>query len=111
MRRAALVALGLYVCVVGAIVHRHVGVVGGVEWPWGAALAAAVTYVTAVAAGVLERRGAAWFALGWAVGLLSLQWSPGGSYLVAADWLGWGFTVSSLGVVVLAVLKPPRVVP
>ncbi|MRJ76635.1 hypothetical protein GEV29_08815 [Aeromicrobium sp. SMF47] len=110
MRRAALVLLGLYVCVLGAVVHRHVWVVGGIDWPWGAALAVLVAYAVAVASGVLVRLGAAWFALGWAVGLLALQWSPGGSYLVAADWLGWGFTVSSLGVVVLAVLKSPRLV-
>lgn len=110
MRRAALGLLGLYVCVLGAVVHRHVWVVGGIEWPWGAVLATAATYVVALAAGLVVRLGAAWFALGWAVGLLALQWSPGGSYLVATDWLGWGFTVSSLGVVVLAVLKPPRLV-
>lgn len=108
MRRAALVVLGLYVSLVGAVVHRHVWVAGGVDWPWGAVLAAAVTYVVAVAAGRVVRVGAAWFALGWAAGLLALQWSPGGSYLVATDWLGWAFTLATLGVVVLAVLKPPR---
>ncbi|NRQ51488.1 hypothetical protein [Aeromicrobium stalagmiti] len=110
MRRAALLVLGLYVCVLGAVVHRHVWFAAGIEWPWGLALVIAVTYVVAVASGLVARVGGAWFTLGWAIALLSLQWSPGGSFLIAADWLGWSFTAACLGVIVLAVAKPPRLV-
>lgn len=108
MKRFLLVLLGLYVCVLGSVTHRHVWVADGVTWPWGLVLAIAVTYVVAVAAGLLARTGSAFFALGWAGGLLGLQLSPGGSYLIASDWLGWTFTAVSLGCIVLAMVRPPR---
>ena len=53
--------------------------------------------------------GGAWLALGWAVGLLALQWSPGGGYLVASDGLGLSYTAGCLGVIVLCVALRPRV--
>lgn len=108
MKRFLVAALGLYVCLLGAVTHRHVWVAGGVTWPWGLVLAIAVTCVVAVAAGLLVHTGSAFFALGWAAGLLALQWSPGGSYLIASDWLGWAFTAVSLGGIVLAMVRPPR---
>lgn len=109
MLRAALAVLGLYVCLLGAVVHRQVWVAGGVDWPWGLAVSIAVTGVVTLAANGVLRIGGAWFALGWASGLLALQWSPGGSYLIASDWLGLAFTVGSLGVIVVLVTLRPRV--
>lgn len=108
MKRFLVAVLGLYMCVLGAVTHRHVWNAGGVDWPWGLVAAIAVTYVVAVAAGLLARTGSACFALGWAGGLLALQWSPGDSYLIASDWLGWVFTGVSLGGIVLAMVRPPR---
>ena len=101
--------LGIYVCVVGAVVHRHVWVAGGVDWPWGLLAAVAATFAIARAAGIVVRVGGAWFACGWALGLMLLQVAGGDSYLVATDWLGWLFSAGCLGVIVLAVLRPPRV--
>jgi hypothetical protein len=109
--RVALVVVGAYVCVLGAVVHRHVWSAGGVAWPWGLAVAIAVTALVAVAAGDAMRVGGAWLALGWAGALLALQWSPGGSYLVASDWLGLTFTAGSLGAIVLAVAVRTRLGP
>lgn len=109
MKRAALVVLGAYVCVIGAVVHRHTWPAGGTSWPWGLVVVVAATWAVARAADLVTRVGAAWFALGWALALLGLQYSPGGSYLVASDWLGLAFSAGSLGVIVLVVVKPPRV--
>lgn len=108
MKQAGLVALGAYVGVVGAIVHRHIWWIGGVQWPWGLALVAAVTYVVALAAGRVVAVGAAWFGIGWAAVLMAQQLAPGDSYLVASDWLGWSFTIACLGAIVVAVARPPR---
>ncbi|MCW2830789.1 MAG: hypothetical protein JWP31_1481 [Aeromicrobium sp.] len=109
MKRAALVILGAYVCVLGSFVHRNVTIAGGVDWPWGLVVVVAVTYLVTVAADLVTRVGGAWFGLGWAIGLMVQQISPGGSYLVASDWLGWSFTAASLGAIVVAVVRPPRV--
>lgn len=109
MRRVALAVLGAYVCLLGAVVHRQVWAAGDVTVPWGLIAAIAVTGVVAVAANELMRIGSAWFALGWSVGLLSLQWSPGGGYLIASDWLGLSFTVGCLGVIVAGVVLRPKV--
>ncbi len=108
MVRAALSLLGIYVCLLGAVVHRQVWSVGGVTLPWGLVLVVAVTGLVTVAANRVMRVGGAWVTLGWSVGLLALQWSPGGSYLVASDWLGLSFTAGCLGVIVLAVVRAPR---
>jgi len=94
--------------VIGAIVHRHRAEVGGVDVPWGLVLAVTVTYVVARAAGLVTRVGGAWFALGWAIALMAQQYSPGGSYLVASDWVGWAFTAGSLGGIVVAVVRRNR---
>jgi hypothetical protein len=109
--RVALVVVGAYVCLLGAVVHRQVWVVGGATWPWGLVAVIGVTALVTVAAGHVTRIGGAWIALGWAGALLSLQWSPGGGYLVASDGLGIAFTVGCLGVIVLAVTVRTRLGP
>ena len=109
MLRGALAALGVYVCLLGAVVHRQVWQAGGVDWPWGLAAAIAVAAVVTLAANGLLPIGGAWVALGWGLGLLFLQWSPGGGYLVASDPLGLSFTVGSLGAIVLGVVLRPKV--
>ncbi len=111
MRRAALVVLGIYVCLLGAVLHRQVWRVGDVSWPWGLVVVVAMTCVVTLAADGISRVGGAWIALGWAAALLALQWSPGGSYLVASDWLGLSFTVACLGGIVICVSMRPRVGP
>lgn len=108
MKRAALVLLGAYVGVVGAFVHRHVWRSHGVDWPWGVLLAVVVTYAVVLAAERIVPTGGAWFGLGWGIVLLAQQFSPGGSYLVASDWLGWSFTIGSLGAIVVGVVRTPR---
>ena len=111
MLRAALVVVGAYVCLLGAVVHRQVWAAGGVTWPWGLVAVVVVTALVTVAAGEVMRIGGAWLALGWAGALLILQWSQGDSYLVASDWLGLVFTAASLGVIVLAVAARTRLGP
>ena len=108
MKRAALLALGAYVSVLGAFVHRHHWQVLGVEWPWGLVLAIAVTYAVTLAADRVTKVGGAWFGLGWGIVLLAQQLSPGGSYLLASDWLGWSFTIGCLGAIVVGVARTPR---
>lgn len=111
MLRAALVVVGAYVCLLGAVVHRQVWVAGGVTWPWGLVAAVGVTALVAVAAGQVMRIGGAWLALGWAGALLLLQLSQGDSYLVASDGLGLVFTGASMGAIVLAVAMRTRLGP
>ncbi|MET0767926.1 MAG: hypothetical protein ABWY50_09805 [Aeromicrobium sp.] len=105
--RAGVALLGVYVCLLGAVVHRHVWRAADISWPWGVLVVVAATCAVTLAANRVSRLGGAWFALGWAAGLLSLQWSPGGGYLVASDWLGLSFTVGCLGVIVLCVVLRP----
>lgn len=109
MLRAALAVLGAYVCLLGAVLHRHVWRAGDVSWPWGLVVVVALTGLVTLAANRVMRIGGAWVAIGWAAGLLALQWSPGGSYLVASDWLGLSFTACGLGVIVVCVALRPRV--
>ena len=80
--RAGLAILGVYVCLLGAVVHRQVWRAADVTWPWGLIAVVVVTGLVTIAAGRALTLGGAWLALGWAVGLLALQWSPGGGYLV-----------------------------
>jgi hypothetical protein len=108
VKRAALVVLGAYVGVMGAFVHRHMWRSQGVEWPWGLLLAIAATYAVVLAADRLAPVGGAWFGLGWAIMLMAQQFSPGGSYLIASDWVGWSFTIGCLGAIVAGVVRPPR---
>jgi len=107
--RAGLAILGVYVCLLGAVVHRQVWRAADVTWPWGLIAVVVVTGLVTIAAGRALTLGGAWLALGWAVGLLALQWSPGGGYLVASDGLGLSYTAGCLGVIVLCVALRPRV--
>jgi hypothetical protein len=109
VKRIVLVVVGAYLCVVGAIVHRQTAYAHGVGWPWGLVLVLAATVAVVRAAVGFSRLGAAWLGLGWALALTGLQFSPGGSYLVASDWHGWVFTAGCLGVIVVAALRTPRV--
>jgi hypothetical protein len=111
VRRAALVVLGAYVGVIGAFVHRHTWRSAGIDWPWGLVLVVLTTYVVAIAAQRVATVGGAWLGLGWALALLAEQFSPGGSYLVASDWLGWSFTTGCLGAIAVGVIRTPRVGP
>lgn len=108
MLRAGLVVVGAYVCLLGAVLHRQTWWAAGVSWPWGLLVVLALTLLVTSAANGVSRVGGAWFALGWAVALLALQWSPDGSYLVASDWLGLSFTIGGVGVIVLAISIRPR---
>ena len=109
LKRVALVIVGAYLCLVGALVHRHTAYVHGVGWPWGLALVLGATIAVVRAAMRFHRMGAAWLGLGWAVALTALQFSPGNSYLVASDWLGWVFTAGCLGVIVVGAVRTPRI--
>jgi hypothetical protein len=95
--RLALVLVGAYVAVIGAFVHRHRIELLGVDWPWGLVLALAATAAVALGAGRVSRVGETWFALGWAVLILGQSLAPTGSYLVAADWLGWTYSLIGMG--------------
>jgi hypothetical protein len=108
VRRALLVVLGAYLCLIGSVVHRHTSYAGGVDLPWGLVLAIGGTYAVVIAADLVAPVGGAWLGLGWAIALTAQQFSPGGSYLIASDWLGWGFTAGCLGVIVAGVVRPPR---
>lgn len=106
--RLGLVLLGAYVALVGAVVHRHRVELLGVVWPWGLALALVATVAVALAAGQVGRVGATWFALGWAVVVMGQSLSPRGSYLVAADWLGWAYTLIGLGSLGAIIVRDSR---
>jgi len=109
VKRAALVVVGAYLCVIAAIVHRNTLGVSGTQLPWGLVLALAATAAVVVGATHVVRLGGAWLGLGWAAMLTALQLSPGGSYLVATDWLGLTFAAGSLGAIVWGSLHTPRV--
>jgi hypothetical protein len=100
--RLALALLGGYVALMGAFVHRERAELWGVLWPWGLALALVATAAVAMGAARIGRIGETWFALGWAVVILAQSLSQNGSYLVAADWLGW--TYSLLGMAALGAI-------
>ncbi|GAA3514371.1 hypothetical protein GCM10022234_06490 [Aeromicrobium panaciterrae] len=108
MRRCGLVLAGAYLCVVAAIVHRHTVGLGGTRVPWGLVLALVATAAVVLAASELVRVGGAWLGLGWAAMLTALQLSPGGSYLVATDWMGLTFAAGSLVLIVWGALRTPR---
>lgn len=108
LTRLALVLLGGYVAVVAAAVHRHTAEAQGVDWPWGLALALVASVAVAVAAGRVVRLGAAWFTIGWAAVLVGQSLAPGGSYFVAADWLGYTYTMLGLGLLGLVVVRDAR---
>ncbi len=106
--RLGLVLLGGFVGLAGAVVHRHQSELLGVVWPWGLMLALMAAAAVAMAAGNLHRLGEAWFTIGWGLVLLIQPWSPGGSYLVADDWLGWSFSIGGMGALGLVVVRNSR---
>jgi hypothetical protein len=108
VKRAALVLVGAYLCAIAAIVHRHSSTIAGTEVPWGLVLALVATAAVVLAASELMRVGGAWLGLGWASMLTALQLSPGGSYLVATDWIGLTFAAGSLALIVWGALRTPR---
>lgn len=108
LKRAALTLLGLYACLIATLAHRRTTEVFGVEVPWGLLLALVAAYSIARAVDPWARLGAAFFGLGWAVGLTVPMFSPGGSYLVAQDWLGLSFLLGSMAAIALAVMRRSR---
>jgi hypothetical protein len=107
--RCVAVLVGAYVCLIGAVVHRHVVVAGQFTIPWGLALVVFTTTACALAAERAARTGAACFALGWALVLLVLQLLADQGYLVASDTLGYAFSALCLGGIVMAMIRRPRV--
>lgn len=108
LARVAVVLLGVAVGVLGSVVHRMTVDLGGYPWPGGLVLSLVTVVLVAVACGQLVRVGAAWFGLGWTLVLLLQQLQPSGSYLVAADVLGWSWMIGGLGVSAAVVLLAPR---
>ena len=107
--RLVLVLVGGYVGMIGAVVHRHRTELLGVPWPWGLVLALAGTAVIALGAGRVARMGETWFALGWAVVILGQSLSPTGSFLLAADWLGWAYALVGIGSLGAIIVRNSRV--
>ena len=107
--RLGLALLGVYVGLVGAVVHRHSVELLGVDWPWGIVLALGAACAVAAAAGRVVALGASWFAIGWSVVLLGQSLSPSGSYFVAADWLGYAYSLLGLGSLGVIIVRNSRV--
>lgn len=105
LKQAALIVLGLYVCFTATIAHRQSYAIGGVDVPWGLLLGLVGAYSVALLADLWVRLGSAFFGLGWGMGLTVPMFAPGGSYLVAQDWIGLCFLLGSLAVIALAVLR------
>ena len=107
--RLGLALLGAYVGLVGGAVHRHSVELWGVHWPWGLVLAVAVLGAVAAGAEHIARLGAAWLAIGWSLVLLGQSLAPNGSYLVAADWLGYAYSVLGIGALAVIIVRGSRV--
>jgi hypothetical protein len=107
--RLGLTLLGAYVGLIGGAVHRHSVELLGIHWPWGLVLALAVIGAVAAGAERIARLGASWFAIGWSVVLLGQSLSPNGSYLVAADWIGYAYSLLGLGSLAVIIVRGPRV--
>lgn len=108
VKQAAVFLLGLYVCLVATIAHRHTAVWGGMTVPWGVILAVVGSYATARGAGTVVRSGTVWFVMGWALGLILPMLAPGDSYLVAEDALGLTFMAAGVGSLAIAAVRAPR---
>lgn len=106
--RLVVVLLGVWVGVLGSVVHRTTGDVGAVTLPWGLALALLTVVAVAVACDERVPVGAAWFGLGWTLVLLGQPLQPSGSYLVAGDALGWAYLGGGLGCCAAVVVLAPR---
>lgn len=105
VKQGALAFLGLYVCLIATISHRHTATVGGIELPWGVALGLVAAYTIARTGEEWVRMGGAFFGLGWAIGVALPMFVPGDSYLVAGDWLGLLFMLGSFAALAIAVLR------
>lgn len=108
LRQGALVLLGLYACLTATIVHRHTAAIDNLDLPWGLLLALVAAYSIARAVDRWAPLGAAFFALGWALGLTLPMLVPGDSYLVAEDWLGMTFMLGGVAALALAVVRGSR---
>jgi hypothetical protein len=106
--RGGVVLLGAWVGALGAVVHRATDDVAGVPVPWGLGLSLLTVLLAALACDRVVAVGAAWFGLGWTLVLMLQQVRGSGSYLIAADTLGWGYTIGGLGVCGVVVALAPR---
>jgi hypothetical protein len=107
--RLGLTLLGAYVGLIGSAVHRHSVELFGIHWPWGLVLALAVLGAVAAGAEGIARLGASWFAIGWSLVLLGQSLSPNGSYFVAADWIGYAYSLLGLGSLAVIIVRGSRV--
>jgi len=101
------VLAGLYLGLLGAVVHRHGSDVAGADVPWGLVLALLPLAPVALVADRTVSQGGAAVLVGWGL-VMALQGAVApGSYLVANDVTGWAFTLVGLGLLVaVAVVKP-----
>ena len=106
--RAALVLVGTYVGLLGAVVHRLRADAGVIVLPWGLVLALVTTALVAWSAGRLVPVGAAWVAVGWTLVLVLQGLGGAGSYLVGSDAWGWAFLGGGLVVLTVVILLGPR---
>lgn len=109
--RLGLALLGAYVGLIGGAVHRHSIELMGIGWPWGLVLVLAVLGAVAAWAERLTPLGASWFAIGWSLVLLGQSLSPNGSHLVAADWIGYAYSVLGLGSLAVIIVRGSRARP
>lgn len=101
------VVLGAVTAFAGLLVHRQALRIGGQTLPWGLALALAASYALLRAASLSGGvPAAAGVAVGWVGVMLDLQRTrPEGDFLIAADWLGYGFVLGGTAVVVVGVVQ------
>lgn len=109
MWRAGAAVLGLWVGAVGLVMHRQVGVVAGVTWPWGLVLVLLTTMVVLRGLATGPRLGSVWFLLGWAPVLLVQAVLIGDSFLVDSDPVTWTWVLASAGLIVIDVVRASRV--
>jgi len=103
---------GFAVAVLAAVAARVVwrpGEGAGVPVPVGLAVAVAASASIVALGRLYGRVYGVVAAAGWGVGaLLVLQNRPEGDYLVAGDWLGWGFLVGAPFAVIAVALWGTR---
>lgn len=109
MTRVWLVLLGSWVALVGVFAHRLAVDVGSVTVPWGLLAGWLTTGLVVHACGQWRPVGGAWFAIGWILLLMAERAVGGGSYLIAADALGWSFMVGGLLVMTADVFLTSRI--
>ncbi len=108
MIRAIWIVAGLWIAVLGAIVHRHGSEVAGIDVPWGLIVASAPLVPLALLADRTVSLGAVALLIGWAL-VLMLQGSISpGDYLIGNDALGWIHTALGLGCLAAVVVRNSR---